>query len=105
MFDTVRLKVRPVAIDLGILNHLTSNAVTFLSKETGALSTSYTIYDELIPYIKYIESSQTLHIQVSIPKFLYGDNVTMLEEEDISLFFDRLQKRIHQLFHIHIPHS
>ncbi|MCY9528567.1 hypothetical protein M5X04_04350 [Paenibacillus alvei] len=105
MFDTVRLKVRPVAIDSGILNQLTGNAVTFLSKETGALNTSYTIYDEQIPFIKYIESSQTLHIQVSIPKFLYGDNVTMLEEDDIPLFFDRLQERIQQLFHIHIPHS
>ncbi|GAV15282.1 hypothetical protein [Paenibacillus sp. NAIST15-1] len=104
MFDTVRLKVRPVAIDSGTLNQLTGKAVTFLSKETGALNTSYTFHDKQIPYMKYIESSQTLHIQVSIPKFLYGDNVTILEEEDIPLFFDRLQERIQQLFYIHIPH-
>lgn len=35
MFDTVRLKVRPVAIDSGTLNQLTGNAITFLSKETS----------------------------------------------------------------------
>jgi len=105
MFDTVHLKARPVYIDSEILSQLNAKSVTFLSKETGALSTSYTIYDEQLPFIKYIESSQTLYVQVSIPKFLYGDNVTMLSEADILLFFDSLQNRIDQLFHIQIPHD
>lgn len=105
MFDTVKLKVRPIYIDSETMNQLNAKSVTFLSKETGALSTSYTIYDEKLPFIKYIESSQTLYVQVSIPKFLYSDNVTMLTEADIPLFFDSLQDRIQQLFHIQIPHD
>ncbi|NIK70561.1 hypothetical protein [Paenibacillus sp. BK720] len=105
MFDTVKLKVRPIYIDSDTMAELNAKSFTSLSKETGALSSSYTIYDEQIPFIKYIESSQTLHVQVSIPKFLYGDNVTMLTEADISFFFERLQNRIEQLFHIHIPHD
>jgi len=104
MFDTVKLKVRPVYIDSDTLNQLNTKSFTSFSKETGALSTSYTIYDEQLPFIKYIESSQTLYVQVSIPKFLYGDNVSMLTEADISLFFNSLQARIEQLFHIQIPH-
>lgn len=105
MFDTVKLKVRPIYIDSDTMAELNAKSFTSLSKETGALSSSYTIYDEQLPFIKYIESSQTLHVQVSIPKFLYGDNVTMLTEADIPLFFERLQDRIKQLFYIQIPHD
>lgn len=87
------------------MNQLNTKSVTYLSKETGTLSTSYTIYDKQLPFMKYIENSQTLYIQVSIPKFLYGDNVTLLQEADIPLFFDGLQDRIWNLFNIHISHN
>lgn len=46
MFDTVKLKARPVYIESDRLNQLNPKEVTFFSKETGALSTSYTIYDD-----------------------------------------------------------
>ncbi|MEK4996347.1 hypothetical protein [Paenibacillus sp. FSL H7-0918] len=55
--------------------------------------------------MKYIENSQTLTVQVSMPKFLYGDNVTMLTEADIPLFFEQLQERLLHLFDVYIPHS
>lgn len=51
MFDTVRLKVRPVAIDSGILNQLTSNAITFLSKETAG-GTEFIKYYSNVIFIK-----------------------------------------------------
>lgn len=105
MFDTVTLKVRPIYIDSEILNQQNPNTVTFYSEETGALNRSYKIYDEKLPFIKYIESSQTLSIQVSIPKFLYGDNVTLLTESDIPRFFEGLQERINDLFSVQIPHT
>ncbi|MEK4472946.1 phage/plasmid replication protein [Paenibacillus sp. FSL R7-0048] len=105
MFDTIILKARPIPIDPDILNQYNGHSTTFFSKETGALNTSYTLKDEKLPYMKYIENSQTLTIQVSMPKFLYGDNVTMLTEADIPLFFEQLQERLLQLFDVHIPHS
>jgi hypothetical protein len=105
MFDTIILKARPIPINPDTLNQYNANSTTFYSKETGALNTSYKIYDEKLPFMKYIENSQTLSVQVSIPKFLYGDNVTMLTESDIPLFFERLQDRIQRLFSVHIPHS
>lgn len=105
MFDTIVLKARPIPIDPDILNQYNEHSTTFLSKETGALNTSYKIYDEKLPFMKYIENSQTLTVQVSIPKVLYGDNVTMLTEADIPLFFERLQERLLHLFDVHIPHS
>jgi hypothetical protein len=105
MFDTIILKARPIPIDSDILKQYNEQSITFLNKETGALNTSYKLYDEKLPFITYIESSQTLKVQVSIPKFLYGDNVTMLTEPDIPLFFERLRERIHHLFDVYIPHS
>jgi hypothetical protein len=40
-----------------------------------------------------------------MPKFLYGDNVTVLSEADIPLFFERLQERLLHLFDVHVPHT
>jgi hypothetical protein len=105
MFDTIILKVKPIPIDPAILNQHSSNLTTFYSEETGALNTSYTLKGEKLPYMKYIEGSQTLTVQVSMPKFLYGDNVTMLTEADIPLFFEQLQERLLQFFDVYIPHS
>lgn len=105
MFDTLILKAKPIPIDPTILNQYNAKATTFFSKETGALNTSYTFKGEKLPYMKYIEGSRTLTLQVSIPKFLYGDNVTMLTEADIPVFFERLQERLLHLFDVYIPHS
>ncbi|AIQ73029.1 hypothetical protein [Paenibacillus odorifer] len=105
MFDTIILKARPIPIDPHILSQYNEHSTTFFSKETGALNTSYKIYDDKLPFIKYIEASQSLTVQVSMPKFLYGDNVTMLTEPDIPLFFEQLQERLFHLFDVFIPHS
>ncbi|AKG34401.1 hypothetical protein [Paenibacillus durus] len=105
MFDTIIMKARPIPIDPDIMNQYNAKSTTFYSEETGVLNTSYTINDEKLPYMKYIEGSQTLTVQVSMPKFLYGDNVTMLTEADIPLFFEQLQERLLQLFDVYIPYS
>ncbi|MBH5319869.1 hypothetical protein I6N90_18890 [Paenibacillus sp. GSMTC-2017] len=106
MFDTVVLKARPIHLDSEVLLSMKNcKSVTFLNKETGVLQTRYEIYDEKLSYIKYLDGSQTLSIQVSIPKLLYGNNVTLTTEHDIPSFFESVQQRIHQLFSIVIPHS
>jgi hypothetical protein len=59
MFDTVILKARPIPIDSDILKQYNEQSITFLNKETGAFNTSYKLYDEKLPFITYIGSSQT----------------------------------------------
>ncbi|MDQ8734833.1 hypothetical protein [Paenibacillus sp. LHD-38] len=106
MFDTVVIKARPIHLESeALLSMENCKSVTFLNKETGVLQTRYEIYDKQLSYIKYLDGSQTLSIQVSIPKLLYGNNVTLITEDDIPSFFESVQQRIHQLFSISIPHS
>jgi hypothetical protein len=105
LFDTVVLSVKGVNINENMLNQYNPKVVTFLDKATGALNTKYTIHDEKIPFINYTDGYRTLNIQVSIPNFLYGNNVTLLTEADIPKFFDGLQERIFQLFSINIEHN
>ncbi|NQX64623.1 hypothetical protein HQN90_00645 [Paenibacillus alba] len=102
MFDTIKLKAKFITIDPIILQNLQAKSTTFLAPETGQLRTTYTIKDALLPSITYYEYSQTLSIQVSIPKFLYGNNVILIKESDIHSFFQRLHERLYELFHIHI---
>ncbi|MNW46862.1 hypothetical protein D3C74_241760 [compost metagenome] len=106
MFDTVVLKARPIHIESEVLlSQKNCKSVTLVDVTTGALITKYEIYDEQLPYIKYLDSSRTLSIQVSIPKLLYGNNVTLTTEQDILDFFSSVQRRIGELFTIYIPHS
>ncbi|WP_338552530.1 hypothetical protein [Paenibacillus sp. KS-LC4] len=106
MFDTVVIKAKPIYLDSDVLlSKKNCKSVTFLNKETGVLQTRYELYDEQLSYIKYLDGSQTLSIQVSIPKLLYGNNVTLIAEHDIPSFFESVQQRIQQLFSISIPHS
>ena len=106
MFDTVVIKARPIHLNSDVLLSMENcKSVTFLNKETGVLQTRYEIYDDQLPYIKYLDGSQTLLIQVSIPKLLYGNNVTLINQQDISIFFERVQERIHQLFSVSIPRT
>jgi hypothetical protein len=105
MFDTVVIKARPIHLEQEVLLNIKScKEVTFLNKDTGVLQTRYEIYDEQLSYIKYLDGSKTLSIQVSIPKLLYGNNVNQITENDIPNFFESVQKRLFQLFSIHIPH-
>ncbi|MGO4548547.1 hypothetical protein AB4Z29_27535 [Paenibacillus sp. 2TAB23] len=106
MFDTVVIKARPIYLESEVLLSMKNcKSVTFLNKETGVLQTRYEIYDEQLSYIKYLDGSQTLSIQVSIPKLLCGNNVNLINQHDIPSFFEGVQQRIHQLFSISIPHS
>ncbi|KRF27650.1 phage/plasmid replication domain-containing protein [Paenibacillus sp. Soil787] len=105
MFDTVHLYAKGIYINADMLNQHNPKVVTFLKQETGALNTKYVIYDEKIPYITYNDGSSILNVQVSIPKFLYGNNVSQISEGDILKFFEELQKRIFQLLSIRIEHE
>jgi hypothetical protein len=71
MFHTVLLKTKPIYIDSDFLNQHKPKMVTFYNKETAALNTRYEIYDEKLPYIKYLESSQTLQKLLVITNYIY----------------------------------
>ncbi|MDO3676716.1 hypothetical protein [Paenibacillus ehimensis] len=92
MFDTIIMKTCPVYPNL---ESVAAEKIAYLDK-----GTTYKIKDSQIPYIKYYDNSRTLVLQVSIPKFLYGNNVTILQEKDIPLFFQRLHERLYELFQI-----
>ncbi|CAG7648146.1 hypothetical protein PAESOLCIP111_05537 [Paenibacillus solanacearum] len=102
MIDTVNLIVKPVQINPTYLLKLQPNPKTYLDHPTGSLKTTYKMYDEQLPYIVYNDYSQILIVQVSIPKFLYGNNVYLIQESDIPLFFHRLSSRLYELFAIHV---
>ncbi|WP_127490341.1 hypothetical protein [Paenibacillus ehimensis] len=75
MFDTIIMKTFPVYPNL---ESVAAEKIAYLDK-----GTTYKIKDSQIPFIKYFDNSRTLVLQVSIPKFLYGNNVTLLQEKDI----------------------
>lgn len=111
MFDTVRLKAKGIYIDLERLENLyIDNRDKTIRRrnitDDGEIVTSYELhFDTQLPYIKYVESSRTLSIQVSIPKFLYGDNITMVTESDVSRFFNLLQARLEELLGMTVAHE
>lgn len=100
MFDTIKLKAKFIVIDPIILDNLQAKSSTFVDKSTGQLKTKYTIKDTCLPSIVYYEYSQTLTIEVSIPKFLYGNNVILIKDQDIPIFFQRLHERLYELLNI-----
>ncbi|WP_068773832.1 hypothetical protein [Paenibacillus sp. FJAT-26967] len=98
MFDTIVMKASYVSIAFENWNSLKPVIKTFLDEEMRLRRRSFVLHDEKIPYINYQEWSQSLIVQVSIPKFLYGNNVKLLQEKDIIVFFQRLHERLFELF-------
>jgi hypothetical protein len=102
MFDTITMKASPVYIDESQLHKFQDQSFTAYENNTAVLNTTYKIKDKQLPYIRYYEYSQTLLVDLSIPKFLYGNNVTLLKEKDIPIFFRKLNERLEQLFGIQV---
>jgi hypothetical protein len=102
MFDTIKMKINPVYINPNNLIKFQDQSFTAYENNTAVLNTTYKIKDKQLPYIRYYENSQTLVVELSIPKFLYGNNVTLLKEKDIPIFFQKLNERLKQLFGIQV---
>ena len=96
------MKVKPILILSKQLQKYNPKIITYVHPQTEAFMTNYKMKDESIPFITYEEGIQTLSIQVSIPKLLYGNNVQLLKAEDIPTFFTTFQERIKQLFDVDI---
>lgn len=88
MFDSIKMKVSPNYIQPELLKQYNLTSFTYSNQKTG-VNTTYK--RRVIPYIKYQNGSRTQMIQVSIPKLLYGNNVKVIEQSDIPIFFQRVQ--------------
>lgn len=97
MFDTIKMQVKSVLIPAERLYRLQPRIHTYLDEETGMQRRIYHLHDEQVPYIRYQDWNRKLTVQVSIPKFLFGNNITLLKESDCPLFFTRLQNRLSAL--------
>lgn len=97
MFDTITMLTK-IYIHPENLQHTES----FTFQKDGVSRTKYKYKDSLISKIIYRDYNQTLEVELSIPKFLYGNNVNLIKESEIPLFFQRLHQRLHELFNISI---
>ncbi len=106
MFDTVRIKAENIVIHPDyIINQGNVQSTTYLDSLTGEIKTVAKIRNEKFPYIKYNDYAYYLELEVSIPKFLYGENITLLKQHDIELFFSLINKELKSMFAVDIDKS
>lgn len=101
MFDTVRAYVI-VDIALDKFEALKAKYKVDIKRQvhddTGEVTFSSYIKQHRIPFISYHSSSQILTIEVSIPNYLYGNNVQMvIHEDEIKQFWINLKQDINLL--------
>jgi hypothetical protein len=81
------------------------SGTTIINEETGEASRTYKLNDKAngIPYLFYSETTGILKLRLSIPKFLFGNNVQELTETDIEVFWTKLEQYLAECFNINIP--
>jgi hypothetical protein len=103
MFDTVRLRTSGFTLNNSIINRYKNQIMTYYDNETMTESTRYIIQDVAnIPHMRYYDKFCTLEIEVSIPKYLYGDNVRMVGQTEIDRFFTLLHQQLYGMFGIQV---
>lgn len=103
MFDTIKLKAENIEICTERLESKKGmQNDTYLKKETGVINDRYRWKEEGIPLIVYYTESKDLYIELSVAKFLYGENVSVVTKEDINLFWTKLENKIKKLFDVEI---
>lgn len=108
MFDKIKSKAI-VHIDLNKFEQLKNEGAYIvdikknINADTGELTYSVSIFNHDIPYIRYYSSSQTMIIELSVPRYLFGDNVHMVKNsDDIDRFFDKLHNDLEELLDINL---
>ncbi|MDH5164499.1 hypothetical protein [Heyndrickxia oleronia] len=106
MFDTVKMKLVNIHIEKETFENIGNvKTTTYYDRETGVLNDRYMLEQEEIPYIVYYSNTKSLIIQLSIPKFLYGQNVRVINKSDINTFWDRFEQKLKGLFGIIVERS
>jgi hypothetical protein len=104
MFDTVRCRYT-VVLDIGLFQQLQKKLKEkaqviineSLNRDTGELSFNVIIKGHKIPFIRYFSNSATLLFEVSIPNYINGNNVKMIQKKDIQTFYKELQRDFEEL--------
>jgi hypothetical protein len=105
MFDTVRLKATGI-MNFPIDRFENVERKVYLCDSSETLLSVYFIKGiNKLPFIKYQENDNSLEIEVSIPKYLYGENVTLLKQNDIDVFFTQLSDQLYSLCKVDIDKS
>ncbi|MGZ9583833.1 phage/plasmid replication domain-containing protein [Paenibacillus marinisediminis] len=86
MFDTIRMTADHIELDIEKIKK--SGTKVEWNRYT------YTIMNPRVPFFEYNPEQQKLTIQLSIPKFLYGNNVTLLKPEHINMFWEQLHDEL-----------
>lgn len=105
MFDTVRLKAENIVVESIILDTLDAKVTTFLDKSTGVITDVYTFPCNQIPHVKYNSTTFVLEVELSIPKFLFGENIILLTSKDIDAFFTMLSHQLRNELRVDIDRS
>ncbi|MED1583239.1 hypothetical protein P4U71_00550 [Bacillus pacificus] len=106
MFDTVKMKLENIHIEKDLFETIGNiKTTTYYDRETSVLNDRYMFEQEDIPYIVYYSNTKNLIIQLSIPKFLYGENVSVINKNDINTFWEKFEQRIKELLGIVVKRS
>ncbi|MED4908868.1 hypothetical protein P9761_11635 [Brevibacillus centrosporus] len=99
MFDTVRLQTIVNSLNLIDCQDIENlKEFTYVNQKTGELCTKITGKTSKLPFIQYNSCSGRLEVELSIPKLLYGENVTLLNQDDIQTFFALLEDELYRIF-------
>lgn len=99
MFDTVRLSTEDVELDL---NRLRVKGWTKLTREKmdceGMIQSGEIWRPDLKGkhphYLQYTPSRGELKLETSLPKVLYGENVSLLKPDDVTRTLDEISNRV-----------
>ncbi|MEH7544373.1 hypothetical protein [Neobacillus vireti] len=69
---------------------------------TGELTFSAKITGHRIHYIEYYSNTGRLIFEVSIPNYLFGNNIEMVKMNHVQTFYKKLQQDFYQLLNINI---
>ncbi|MDM5279894.1 ANTAR domain-containing protein [Paenibacillus silvae] len=105
MFDTVRLKAENILVESIVLETLEAKVTTYLDKNSGAVTDVYTFTCNQIPFVKYNSTTFVLEVELSIPKFLFGENITLLTTKDVDAFFTLLSHQLRNVLRVDIDRS
>lgn len=105
MFDTVRLKAESIVIESIVLESLVAKVTTYFDKNTEAVTDIYTLACNKIPFVKYNATTFVLEVELSIPNFLFGENITLITTKDIDAFFTMFTHQLRNELRVDIDHS
>lgn len=102
MIDTVRMSGEYQIMDLNLSTW--TNESSFFNN-AGLLEDVYYYKVKGEPMIKYFPNRMLLIVELSIPKFLYGNNVKMVASDDIPIFFRKLDEYLRVKFSAYPQHG